>query len=114
MRIIIQDTAKEHNAERDALIRRKVRALSRNAPALKDAVVDVQHGRRHKKGENAYVEISLHLFCHGSIPLRAAESSYDIHAALDLCIEKIKRQLSTHKEKDRTLSRDEIRTMRGK
>lgn len=114
MRIIIQDTSKEHSTDSDALIRRKVRGLSRYAPVLKDAVVEVRHDRHHKKGAVASVEISLHLFCHGNLPIRATMSAGDIHTALDDALEKIKRQLSAHKEKDRTVSRTAIRTARGK
>src|SRR3989338_11263832 len=99
MKIIIQDTAKEHNKELDALIRRKVRTLSRYAAFVKDAVVDVTHDRHHRKGNVASVEIALHLFCHGNLPLRATETAEDTHAALDAVLEKLKRQLTSHKEK---------------
>lgn len=114
MRIIIQGTPKEHSRELDLLIRRKVRGLTRYAPVLKDAVVDVQHDRHHRKGRVAYVEISLHLLCHGNVPIRATETANDVHAALDLTLEKVKRQLATHREKDGALEKKEIRKARGK
>ena len=114
MRISIKDTSKEHDKELDALIRRKVRTLTHYAPILKDAVVDVQHDRHHRKGNVAYVEISLHLFCHGNLPIRATETGSDVHAALDLVLEKLKRQLTSHRDQDIHKERALIRAARGK
>lgn len=113
MKIIIQDTVKEHNKELDAFIRRKVRTLAHYAAFVKDAVVDVQHDRHHRKGNVASVEIALHLFCHGNLPLRASSAEPDVHAALDTALEKLKRQLATHKEKETQRGHDSIRAARG-
>ncbi|MEK7122383.1 MAG: ribosome-associated translation inhibitor RaiA [Patescibacteria group bacterium] len=114
MRIIIQGTPKEHSKELDPVIRSKVRGLTRYAPVVKEAVVDVHHDRHHRKGSVAYVEISLHLFCHGNLPIRATETANDIHAALDLALEKVKRQLVAHKEKDTAVQKKVIRKASGK
>lgn len=114
MRITIKDTAKERNKTLDALIRRKVRGLIHYAPILKDAVVDIEHDRHHHTGKVASVEVSLHLFCHGNLPIRASETAPDVHGALDLVLGKLKRLLATHVQKDRAVFPKIIRAARGK
>lgn len=115
MKIIIQDTAKERGAaELDTLIRRKVRTLSRYAAFVKDAVIEVFHDHHHRKGNVTTVDISVHLFCHGNLPLRASSVAPDVHAALDMALEKLKRQLGSHKEKETHHNSSIIREARGK
>ncbi|MBI4253365.1 ribosome-associated translation inhibitor RaiA [Candidatus Uhrbacteria bacterium] len=114
MKIIIQDTAKERKPELDTLIRRKVRTLSRYAAFVKDAVVEVVHDHHHRKGNVATVDISLHLFCHGNLPLRASSTGSDVHAALDTALDKLKRQLGSHKEMEAHHNPTIIRQARGK
>lgn len=114
MKIIIQDTAKERGAELDVLIRRKVRTLSRYAAFVKDAVIEVVHDHHHRKGNVTTVDISVHLFCHGNLPLRASSVASDVHAALDMALEKLKRQLGSHKEKETHHNSSIIREARGK
>lgn len=114
MKIIIQDTAKEHSAQLDTLIRRKIRTLSRYAAFVKDAVIEVVHDHHHRKGNVTTVDISVHLFCHGNLPLRASSVAPDVHAALDTALEKLKRQLGSHKEKEAHHNPSIIREARGK
>lgn len=114
MKIIIQDTAKERGAELDMLIRRKVRTLSRYAAFVKDAVIEVVHDQHHRKGNVTTVDISVHLFCHGNLPLRASSVGPDVHAALDAALEKLKGQLESHKEKETHRNSSIIREARGK
>lgn len=112
MNIIIQ--GKKDQATPDALIEKKVEALSRYCSKVKDMVVEVAHDHHHKKGDVASVELTAHLLCHGNTPLRAHETASTIQEALDCALGKMKQLLVAHKDKEGIIDRAAVRAARGK